>query len=1016
MKKKKNILGMLGCVLAIIMSCSIGITSFNNIKSYAAEADSDDEHFIGYSGDMEEEALHNLTRLPHAVDDSPSITILVHGQGGASSHFSNDGFGKFVYEPDSMGDILSKSLAYSVKLYLAEFDVSTADKNDFFLYDLNENLNNPYADGVENFSYSSKKIKRMENTSQHSIIYFESSMPDDIHKEVYEELHTLIDKVSYDYLVLTGRIPKVNLISHSRGGLTSMMYATGYRDNSKTAKVQYRTNSAGELEEVSNVSYTVNGGTLINDHPFNVGELYSMGTPYWGTDWDTKFFGVAHTLLSDVFKTASAENILDSTIQQEIHQCWEDAVSVNPQLQLHAIAGEMKANFLPGLIAEEYNAIIEFAGLTSSIEIISSYVQLLAKNNEEISDFITAIELGIAGVSIGTTVACPVAGFILTILVAAPLTATLETGKNLIDSISDKVDVINATLEDSSDSDIWTRETLFALFADVLTDITELCEVVDEILAFVEDNPDYNIIGDWGDLFIDKDSQLANGYSNVIRYSKVFQYSVLEFEAVNGQYFLSENTSKNFEYKKSIASVGIPHNLETHDSEIIDYIESNIQMGRPQSIYEYVLDNGQVTIIDCAVPEYYGSSVWRNLDLNLTNGIDGHAISAIADNALEGLRFVKDIELPDTLTAIGSDAFAGCMDLMNIAIPEKVTNIGNGAFRGCDNLNISVSSNNSNYSAQNNILYNKNGTKLVATGNIGSTIVVPSGIVEILPYAFADNGNISSIRFLGTPLIGDYAFANCVNMSMVYFDSYSTPASVGENCFANIECFTIYTKYDAQDAYKNLLLAYEDHIASIPLTITFMNDGIVQERRTQYNGQTVLDLPVISEAGYTFGGWYLNEDSTGKSYEDGDLWEETADFNLYAKMTANEYLVTFDANGGSLDGTETMRVIYGQAYQTDTKAYKVGYTFEGWSDAEGNKCITADGVGTTLWSKAENTTLYADWICESYKIRIAEDGQHIIWLGTNGSLVEDAQDIPYGSVLNSINLIYTFKNSSYGFK
>ena len=1019
---KKNIFGILGCVLAIIMSCSIGITSFNNIKSYAAEmeADGDDEHFIGYSGNMEEEKLHDLTRLPHAVDDSPSITILVHGQSGDSSHFSNDGSGKFVYEPDSMGDILSKSLAYSVNLYLAEFDASTVEKNDFFLYDLNENHNNPYADGEESFSYSSKKIKRIENISQHSIIYFEAEDPIAVHKEVYENLHTLIDEISYDYLFLTGKIPKVNLISHSRGGLTSMMYATGYKSKSKTDLIDYNMRYDSELrmnvvdsEKDQPEVYTPEA--IIHDHPFNVAGLYSMGTPYWGTDWETKFFGVAKELLPKEFATPSAHNILDSTIQEEMYQCWEQAIKVNPRLQLHAIAGEMKVSFLPGLIAEDYNTLVEFSELGSAtFEQISKYVQLLAKNNEEISDFITAIELGITGVAVGTTVACPVAGFILTILVAAPLTVTLETGRSLINNISNKVEMINATLNDESATSVLTEESLFALLADVLMDVTELCEIVEEILAYVEDDPDYNIIGSWGDLFIDRDSQLAKKYNNVSRYSKVFEYKNLEFIADNGQYSVSNNTSKNFDYKKSVDSVGIPHNLETHDREIITYILHNITMTVPQSIYKYTENvDGTINVIGYDIPSYYGFETWNTVKLDLTRGINGKSISKIANSAFVGFECLESITLPNELKIIEDNAFADCINLKDVVIPSSVTYIGglafedcglNGtielpssleylgaqAFKNCKGIEAFDIANSSKFIAEDGVLFDNTKKRLLCypMGRTDTMYTVPLSVIEIEAFAFSGNENLSIIHLNNVEVVGMFSFENCTNLNNINaddlilveigaFDNTAWKFNQSEDFIELGQVLIAYQGTESElvlDKYISIApYAFADNqtLVSIILSGDLKNvsvgafDGcsslervyICKTDESVYISTGAFDNNAVDRVIYV--PYLLKE-----AYLTNELWQQYAE-----DIAVWETEIVYNTNGGSV--CENNKVFY-QDYLKLPTPEKLGYDFTGWYS---NIACTGENYNEqTLWNSLEETVIfYAGWSPISYSITYVTD-------------------------------------------
>lgn len=294
--KKNNLFAFISTLLSLLFIVSIILSPIKSIKGSADETTLYNGFFKGYSEEHEigEEELHQITRMPTYSNDGASITILVHGQGGEASHFSHDNivneydntFG-FAYETNSLLDILSSQA--NGHIYWA-----ICAGSNFTLYDIDNSSTINYEQEKENLV----QLEKIETVSKHAIIVFESSQPSSYHRFVYEELHTLIDKISYDYLVLTGKIPKVNLISHSRGGLTSMMYATGYKDNSKTAKVEYIRDENDELTEDTEISYVANGGTLIHDHPFNVAGLYSMGTPYWGTDWDTKFFGVAHKILT----------------------------------------------------------------------------------------------------------------------------------------------------------------------------------------------------------------------------------------------------------------------------------------------------------------------------------------------------------------------------------------------------------------------------------------------------------------------------------------------------------------------------------------------------------------------------------------------------------------------------------------------------------------------------------------------------------------------------------------------
>lgn len=165
------------------------------------------------------------------------------------------------------------------------------------------------------------------------------------------------------------------------------------------------------------------------------------------------------------------------------------------------------------------------------------------------------------------------------------------------------------------------------------------------------------------------------------------------------------------------------------------------------------------------------------------------------------------------MQSIGSNTFKDCTALSNIVLPASLTSIGEQAFSHCNNLNISVSENNPNYSAENNILYNKDKTKIVAAFNIVEDISIPTTVTEILPYAFEGNSNVHTVYFAQSPTIGQYAFANCINLDSVYFDSYEVP-TLGLSSFAGNR-FVLYTPYISQEVYQNAFATYTNNISSI---------------------------------------------------------------------------------------------------------------------------------------------------------------------------------------------------------
>ena len=60
--------------------------------------------------------------------------------------------------------------------------------------------------------------------------------------------------------------------------------------------------------------------------------------------------------------------------------------------------------------------------------------------------------------------------------------------------------------------------------------------------------------------------------------------------------------------------------------------------------------------------------------------LDGHPVTAVADNAFMDWSALESVVLPDTVTAIGDRAFMGCTRLESVDLPEGLRTIGEQAF------------------------------------------------------------------------------------------------------------------------------------------------------------------------------------------------------------------------------------------------------------------------------------------------------------------------------------------------
>ena len=154
-------------------------------------------------------------------------------------------------------------------------------------------------------------------------------------------------------------------------------------------------------------------------------------------------------------------------------------------------------------------------------------------------------------------------------------------------------------------------------------------------------------------------------------------------------------------------------------------------------------------------------------------------------------------------------------------------------------------------------------------------------------------------------------------------------------------------------------------------TVSFETNGglKVDDLEGVYNGATITEPVEPTKTGYTFEGWYRDEDLTEEwDFGTDQVMEDTT---LYAQWTAEKYDVTFDAQGGTPEPSDTQEVTYDGTYGTLPEVTKTGYSFRGWfTEATGGTAVTASTVVKT----ADDHTLYAQWEINEYTITFDSAG------------------------------------------
>ena len=183
-------------------------------------------------------------------------------------------------------------------------------------------------------------------------------------------------------------------------------------------------------------------------------------------------------------------------------------------------------------------------------------------------------------------------------------------------------------------------------------------------------------------------------------------------------------------------------------------------------------------------------------------------------------------------------------------------------------------------------------------------------------------------------------------------------------------------------------------------TVTFDANGGVLDGNAKVEveeGKTITGAPTASKENAEFDGWFTA--ATGGTEINLSTYTVTADVTLYAQYTEEEepgpgpgpvdpddpdaITITFDPNGGVLEGDATVTTKKGEPVPTMPRAAMEGYYFHGWfHEKEGGKRVNM--VYATF---EEDTTVYAQWVKQPELYAITFDAT------TNGGKLEGGMSV-----------------------
>lgn len=311
--------------------------------------------------------------------------------------------------------------------------------------------------------------------------------------------------------------------------------------------------------------------------------------------------------------------------------------------------------------------------------------------------------------------------------------------------------------------------------------------------------------------------------------------------------------------------------------------------------FEFILNNTAVVVIS-----YNGAAA----DVTIPSRYQGKPVTTIGHAAFFNSA-VTSVTIPDSVTSISDEAFINCPKLTNISIPNSVTYIGFSAFSSCTSLkSITLPSSLSFIS----------GALFLGCSQL-TTIHIPVSVTSIGNNAFADCPSLMTVTYPGSKTQWDDITKGrnsdvlenhliCAMLEATFTadgESISTQTidrggKFTEPAAPSKENHTFAGWYNGDEKEKFDFDADTTNAPNVlelvakweksKYTVKFVSDhGSFKDQTIEHGKPIDTDKLTIPEVeGYTFGGWYADENRTIEFNFNTPI---TGDTKVYAKWEKN---------------------------------------------------------------------------------------------------------------------------------
>ena len=183
--------------------------------------------------------------------------------------------------------------------------------------------------------------------------------------------------------------------------------------------------------------------------------------------------------------------------------------------------------------------------------------------------------------------------------------------------------------------------------------------------------------------------------------------------------------------------------------------------------------SGASALSEVSMPDSVQTIGTKAFDSNVSVTIY-YRLGEICADLFKG-QLVKSIFVDDEIHSIGNNAFANCTNLVELSLPDTISTVGSGCFASSNNIVLTIRT--VDGKIDNEVFRGKLST--ISTINLDNS--------NIGDYAFADNVNLKNVTISSTSEIatitsvGDHSFEGCTSLSKLVLPA--TVNNIGSHAF-----------------------------------------------------------------------------------------------------------------------------------------------------------------------------------------------------------------------------------------